>query len=495
MTSPNLRTATATELSWLVDANGNPIGLRSAEGKEWDFDASGSAAGPVQSNETIPICIYGDSRASCGFNGTTNAFDLRVWTKAAPTGAVSGGNYQLRGAAVQNFYPPARIVADGSVSGETLAQMVTRETAGASATRKNLDDMWSTGGRVLIFRAGINTITSAVVAGYVQATTDAIIAAREDLIQRAVAKGFIVIDEGESGYDYVGDAGLFPQTRIDAIRQTCMAVNAAARTFAASSGGTVHYLDVFALVSDSTGQWLEGMCEDVANPGQRVHPSPRAAVLYGQAEADLLRSIFGAPVPGYVRYTQGLAESGNLIPNADLSASSGGLGTGWTVTGSGAGPVRTTNIITRDGKRWQTVLCTFTGSNAGNYGAIIAPLPINFGGTIPVVAGQVYGFEADFFLDDGNGGAPPGPSNMTVPLGRIRIYGAAGNLYYDGMVIANDKPMPDRAIAGKIVWAPTTMAESSAAITVTTAWTFAYGNVAGSTFRIGVSSPRMVRIS
>lgn len=448
---------------------------------------------------TIPIALYGDSRAVAGSNGTANQYDLRTWTTAAPTGTVAGGSLAWsRGAAVCSLYPAAKMVAACGVSGDTLAQMVARETAGASATRRNLDDAWSVGARVLFFRAGINSITSLVTGGYVQATTDTIIAARQDLIQRAVNRGFWVIDEGEAGYDYVNDGASFPQSRIDGIRQTIAAVNTAAASFAAASEGAVYYLNVAALTTDAAGQWLANMCDDTADPGQRVHPSAWASYLIAQAEARVLARRYGRCPPNYVRYGNGLSDTGNLIPIADLSTSSGGLGTGWAHTGGGSSPSRTPSILTRGGKRWQVVQSTFGAANSGNYAQINVPIPIQSGGSITVTAGQVYGFEFDFFIDDGAGGAPPPIQNGGPGMNaRLRIYGAAGNVYYDGFINAATVAScsPDAALAGKAVWNPITMAESSAAITGSTAWTLSYPSYSGAPVRIGVSNPRMVRIS
>lgn len=447
----------------------------------------------------IPIALYGDSRAVACSNGTANQYDVRTWTTAAPSGAVAGGNLAWsRGAAICSVYPAAKLVAMCGVSGDTLAQMVTRETAGASATRRNLDDAWSVGAMVLIFRAGINSITSLVTGGYVQATTDTIIAARQDLIQRAVNRGFWVIDEGEAGYDYVNDGASFPQSRIDGIRQTIAAVNVAASAFAAASEGAVYYLNAAALTTDSSGQWLANMCDDTADPGQRVHPSAWASYLIAQAEAKALAMRYGRCPPTYVRNGNGLFDTGNLIPNADLSTSSGGLGTGWTHTGGGSSPSRTPSILTRAGRRWQVVRSTFGAANSGNYAQINVPIPIQSGGSITVTAGQVYGFEFDFFVDDGAGGAPPPIQNGGQGMNaRLRIYGAAGNVYYDAIINASTVAScaPGAALVGKAVWNPITMAESTAAITGSTTWVMAYPSYSGATVRIGVSNPRMVRIS
>lgn len=454
--------------------------------------------GAVSSGVTALLAMYGDSRSNIGNNGTANTFDLRTWTSAAPTGSVAGASFVFRsGGAIVQAYPAAQIVANCGISGDTLALMATRESAGASATRKSLDDAWSTGARVLVFRAGINSITSLVTAGYVQATTDSIIAARRDLIYRAVNRGFLVLDEGEAGYDYVGDSGTFPQTRIDAIRQTIMAVNAAAASDAAASGGSIIYLNVWSLLCYSTGQWLPGMCEDTANPGQRLHPSPRAAQLVAQTlYKPLLSSLFGTLLPAYVVYGNGItAAPGNLLPNADLSASTSGLGTGWSHSGSGTGPTRTPSIRVSGGRRWQDLLCTFSGAGT-NLAQLNAPMPIQSGGSITVAAGQVYGFEFDFMIDDGNGGAPPPNDAGSLLNARLRIYGAAGNVYYDAMAVNTlAVPMPDGPIVGKAVWAPTTMAESSAAITASTTFGLYYGTASASQFRMSISNPRMVRLS
>lgn len=457
------------------------------------------------SESVVPIALYGDSRAAGGYNGTANQYDMRSWVSSAPTGAVAGGNLGFRsGGAVQSYYPAAKIVACCGKSGDSLQQMIDRETAGASATRKSLDDAWSTGARVLIFRASINTITTAVtaVSGYVQATTDSIIAQRQDLIQRAVNRGFLVIDEGEAGYDYVGDAVNFPQTRIDAIRQTIAAVNVAAAAFAAASGGTVYYINVAALTCDASGQWLPGMCQDTGSPAQRVHTSTRAADLIGRAEAALLTQLYRGCGPSYVRYGNGLSGAGNLLPNADLIAATSGLGTGWGVNGSGSAPVRTPSIITRGGKRWQTVMCTFGAAQAGSYGAIYLPIPIHSGGTITVAAGEVYGYEVDVFIDDGFGGPPP-ISDGAAFSSRLRIYtSGADSVYYDGLLTDVGSPGFTSAWEGSVIFNPIAMFAASAAIvgatpsvSSSTQWAVTYGNASGLPFRIGASSPRMVRLA
>ena len=498
--------ASAAAVTWFPPSETpDYVGLTNPEADQVQALVSG-ALNLRESESVVPIALYGDSRANLGFSGVTNAYDMRTWITTTPTGTVAGGNFAFRaGAAVQSYYPAAKLVANCGVSGDTLAQMVTRETAGASATRKSIADAWSVGARVMIVRAGINSITSLVTAGYVQATADTIIAARQDLIQRAVNAGFLVIDEGEAGYDYVGDSGAFPQSRIDAIRRTITAVNEAAAAFAGASDGSVHYLDTKALTCDSTGQWLTGMCEDTASPGQRVHQSAKAADIVGSAEAALLSGLFRFCAPSYVRYATGLADTGNLLPNANLSASTGGLGTGWGTTGSGSSPVRTPSIITRGGKRWQALDCTFGAAQAGSYGAILIPIPIHSGGSITVAENEVYGFEVDLFADDGNGGAPPVSDGIAFGT-RIRIYSGApdpvGNIYYDAIIGGIGAPVPGRAWQGKAIFNPVKMAVSSASIlgavpsvTTSTYWQFAWGNASGLPFRIGASSPRMVKLA
>jgi len=445
---------------------------------------------------SIPYATYGDSRANSGHNGNASAFDLRSWVTAAPTGSTAGGIYYYRsGAGLQTLYPAARLVANCGVSGDTLAGMITRESAGASATRKSLDDAWNTGARVLIFRAAVNSVTTLSTSTYDPSLTASLIASRQNLIRRAVARGFLVIDEGEAGFDYVGDSVTWPQARIDNVRRMLREINAAADAAAAASGGQIRRIDTFGLLCTPDGNWAPGMCEDLTTPGQRVHPSVGAAFIISQAEADLMASIFGRCLPSYRRYSSGLNGAGNLVPNADLTASSAGVGTGWSHDKAGTSAAVSMSIVESGGKLWQAGLFTFGGANAGNFGRLLLPIPIQSGGTITVAPGEVYGWECDYIIDDGAGGPPP-TADGTPFAATVRIYGAAGNTFYTGISTAAGSPAPSAgALRGRAIWAPITISEASSAITSATQWQLTYSSAAGLPFRLMASSPRMVRLA
>lgn len=462
----------------------------------WNGERWSRTAPTIASGRIIPIATYGDSRADLGHE---NLFDLRTIGNEPLSGVTQ---YQMSATTsmVTLSYTPARLVGNGGISGDTLAQMIARETAAASATRKSLADLASTGAKVLFVRASINSITSLVTGAFVQATADAIIADREDLIRRAVALGFIVVDEGEWGYDFVGDPTGFPQSRIDGIRQTIAAVNTAAAAVAAASGGRVIHLPFIKLVADSAGQWLAGMSGDTANPGQRVHLSNKSAVLLAQAEAGVLTSLYGAPVPGYTQFEA--AQYANAVPNADLSASAAGVGTGWAVTNlGGTGGGQTAAIITIDGKRWQEGRFTWTGAGA-NRARVSIPIPpiVGGGAAVPVIAGELWGFEADVIIDDGNGGAPPGVTVSDFDQ-EARLFfqssGGANGHVHDLLQTRQADVQFGQAVKGRLCWGQVVMPADSATLSALL-WDINVSTTqavtGGAVLRVAVSQPRAVRL-
>lgn len=455
----------------------------------------------VLPGNVVNLAYYGDSRANVVSTNVANAFDVSAVVVTAPTGSVSGFTASAR-AMITHIHPGIAIVANCGISGDTVAGMIARESAGASATRKSLDDAVSRNTQILVFRVGINTITSAVTGAFSSAVADAIWLDIKRLLQRAVSKGLFVVDEGNWAWEHT-DTATYPPVRAQGIRDTVKYLNEKAIAFAKSSGGSIVYHDVWSLCANPDGTWKSySLCSDsggsLTPPAntQLVHASATLSLTMCEGLARIINTYFGVAHPAYVRSYLGLGE-GNMITNPDLMASASGLGTGWATTCTGTGAVKTNEIVERKGKLYQTCKGVFSGAGA-NIVQVDAPVSqmVGAGATKPIVAGGKYSIEFDWFIDDGFGGDPLlGPVSGANFFMRFRVFTAAGNLFFDPFVsLAGDWGLTS-ARFGKAVFPPITFSGLESANFTDAQLRFVASRVDGNTQRIGMSSPRLIRIA
>ena len=297
-----------------------------------------------------------------------------------------------------------RVGFNGGVSGETLAQMLLRDSAATSATRKAIRDAMNLGVRHLVCSMGINNLQSpGLAAGASTTTIDAAVATAvatmQSLLRRMVVCGITPHTVALMGYRYetvnmgpmVTNNAAAVATTQDAIRR----FNAAAKTAIQAANGMLGYwYDLPAGVVDANGAWLAGM-----DQGDGLHPSENCMELVYTQVVQAIRSLEGLATLPLNCYPAGT----NLFSNADFSEASGGLATGIsTYVNVGTGTLSKQILTWRD-QVWQEVILTPTGLDAnGNVGV---ELDLTY--TTPT-AGDVIGGEFSLYVDDGNGNAPPG---------------------------------------------------------------------------------------
>jgi hypothetical protein len=395
---------TDAQISALGQHQGVPLVQDVATGEYIYFDGATSLPNKVvPPGQAINFATYGDSRANWGT--ISSGFDSRVVAPAAPTGTVAGFTLGTGKAYLQFLNPSCFMVGMCGVSGDTVQNLITRESAAPSSTRRNIDDIVSVGANIVIVWMGINSITSLVAGAYSSAVADTIWGQIQDVLQRLVSKGLFVIDNGDGAWEHT-DTTTYPPTRAQGIRDTVIDLNARRKAYAATTGGRIVYNDTWSLFSNPDGTWRDyRYCVDCAGSltppasTQLVHPSNPAGILLADSYNKIIRKYFGVPHPAYTRYFQGFGSTYNLLPNADLSVAPGGVGTGWSTSVTGNSPAKTDAVIVINGKRYQSTKGVFAGAGA-NILTVNAPMPIQSGGSVTVTAGQTYGIEFDVYIDD-----------------------------------------------------------------------------------------------
>ncbi|HEY6019943.1 MAG TPA: SGNH/GDSL hydrolase family protein, partial [Candidatus Paceibacterota bacterium] len=377
--------------------------------------------------------------------------------------------------AAQHTYPLAWPVINCGVSGDTTTQMLARDTAVASATRKALTDLVNAYPDVVILRAGGVNDLLAMTAANTTTDLDAVYSRHIEIVQKSMASGAVVIDEGLYGYS--PSSG----TAADiAFRQAGIAyLNAKYSAFAATLPGQVYFLDFVGTLTNSDGTYISGVYESSG-----VHLNDYGQRLAGNMESALLTSIFGDS--STTRF-----DGVNVITNALMentgSQSYGTVGTGFTIGSSGAGSVRqNAKIEVIDNKIYQT--CEYVWSTASQYGTIYAPFTP---ATMGISANDVYGFEADIYIENMSGAAIPAPNNNIFSVEIIKT--AAGTLAAQMLGAAYTPVSKGSNIYKAHLCVPLTIQEASAAIASGTFY-LKWGTDTAGTFKLGMANPRIVKL-
>lgn len=434
-------------------------------------------------DQDIPVAYYGDSKTAIVSHTT---FDLRSTVPAAGS-AVSAITNPMT---LSCYYPRARPVANCGIGGETLVQMLSREMAAASATRKNLTDAATCGARVLIFRPGINDV-GALSTPTANVATDPLVAAihanRCELLLRAMQRGFIVLDEG-----YMGNSKSLAADVLAYRRAAVVYLDAQAKAFAAQYPGSIYFLSAQAVVGDGNGGIQTQYCDSLG-----LHLNLRGAIALGKAEAAFLTSIFG-PVPNSYNVYRGP----NLITWSDMGtdsqvASAGGF-KGSTAIGAlfSNASVVTATMLQYQGKRYSTFTFTTTASGgAGGMQVDARPFIGSTAGTA-VAANTPVGVELDVYVDDGAGGPPPDINDAALAFNVTLRLSDGTNLYtwsHGNAAYGNNAPS-DGPLCMRVALPVISMPQASTAINNSLSQLLvSYACAAsGKTMRIGMANPRIV---
>lgn len=223
---------------------------------------------------------------------------LSPFQAVMPAGATTN-QYQTEGFALGMFYPQARVVAQGGIGGQTLAQMLARDTLSASATRYSAGDILAQSPDVVLLHLPTNDLAT-VTAGTYTAVLDAAKTSATALIARILASNARVCDYGCPGYSAAN-------ANLALIRQAVVEWNAWCRSTLTATFGAQGYafIDPLNVTHDATGAYLPGISYD------GIHLGGGGKIALARPTAAQLTAWYGQPAKGVFE--------GNWISNATLA--------------------------------------------------------------------------------------------------------------------------------------------------------------------------------
>lgn len=420
--------------------------------------------------QSVRVALFGDSTATVTASQSPASQDCTVLTGPLNAGAIvlntMGEKFLL-----PSQYPRAYLVCCAGVSGETTANMLTRDTAAASTTRKAITDVLNFKPDVVIYRGGsINDLLAAV-------PDDTVYSQHITLLQRLMAGDCIVIDEGIAGYS--GSSG-----SAETIRASLVSLNARWRAYASAYPGRLYFLDPRGITSEEDGNMRAYTAQ-----ANGYHLSLYAAYKLAQAEAAVLETIFG-PATG-PRFP-----GKNLFTNA-MFANTGTTGIGTLATGVTA----TASNCTRQngtiqnvyGKRYQTLEYLITSTAAqGTLTAVFDPTSSAFN----IQPGDIYGFEFNFLIAGATlTTAPPLATSMQARM-KVEDSGGANSITIDQLTPSEYQATPE-ILTGKAIFGPFQFQLGSSSLGATTTFQLLFRTDIndGSVFMLGIADPRHVKLS
>lgn len=422
----------------------------------------------------IPIASYGDSIANISAYAN---FDLRSITSAV--------GYQ---AERMGFALPAALgglvywTANCGISGETTTQMLARENASATATRKSIADAASTGARYIRNSIGLNDIqqlAGGASGGTITSVVNTAVANTVFLLKRQMALGMYPLTTSLLGYALTTATAPEIATRVTAIGQFNTDLGA---LIEAADGALGSWIDVYADVTTGTGAWKAGY-----DDGDGAHPGVNGSyVVEGLVAAEFRRVSNILRRPMYVLPVAVLAgtSTNNMFLNSDFSSSSAGQATSTNIYQVSGTATITNSIVNWRGRNWQEILFTsLTLDGSGNCAVQIDVLIPN----TYVVSGSKVKAELDVYIDNGAGTAPP----IFAWLTRLRATAAYNDVPTFNPTVS-PKVLVDHVIdyhgtCGPIVWPSATPSPHTISVAALT-------STVGATVRMRVALPRAIPV-
>lgn len=479
---------------WLMDSDGRVVGVRDKRQRDWLFQQA-QAPGSVESLpdpafltplvRDLRVATFGDSTASVGDLDVTDATAQAVCAQAIPASGVTTKGYVADKWLLPFFYPAARLVAIGGISGQTTTQMLARDAGAVSATRRGIFDVLNERPDLVVLRAGsINDISSFTTLTS-QAAIDAVYARHMEIVDRFTSQGVRVLDVGMFGYD--ATSGTPPAAAdLAVVRAALIQLNARYRD-AALSRPLVRFLDTAGLTHDGTGKFLTGATD--SNDG--THLSAGHNYVLAQAEAQAIESWFG-PCERDIPAGSNLLGSAALLHTKTLGAF-GNQQTGLTWTASAA-TRQNADIGFINGKLWSWCEGVPTAVDPT---LTMYPAATLYGGSpgIALTQGSDYQLMVDVFMESLDG-QPLGAGAYFAT--RMTLYNAtnAGRLIVEQNTAKSGVAQASR-LEGKLVLPRFRAPESSANLGTSTSFYIAFvGPKDGKrAFRAGFSNPRFVQVS
>lgn len=421
---------------------------------------------------SLRIATFGDSTADLGTGTLYPSQDLSYVTSAFPVSGATTISYSSYRAFVNYFYKKAHLVFAGGISGQTTTQMLARDSLTPSITRRSITDALNLYPDVVILRGGsINDIangTSITMPGLIATAYENHVT----IINRFNSAGVKVIDEGIFAYDVPGSS-------LSVVHDAIITLNQMFRDYAETTNGQTVFLSADNIITNGRGSYLTNMSPD------NVHPNTNASYLLAQLEANVLRSIFGEE--SGTRYP-GVNLISNSLFDAFSTVAQGDIATGIVISPSKA--TATGGKIEKiDDKIFQTIIITPT--DVGNVTTVAIPFtPQDYG----IVANDIFGAEVDILVQGINGADAPTITNMysrndVSKTGAGRVI----NSTLAGSALPATIPGID-GIKAHLVFQPFQITEPSANLAVASTWPFVIGTDSLLPFKIGVSSPRFVKL-
>lgn len=422
----------------------------------------------------VRVALFGDSTAAVVGAQSPATQDGTLLT-APFSGAISLGTMSDK-FLLPSQYPRASLVFLGGVSGETSTDMLARDQAAASTTRRAIIDLLNFKPDVVIFRGG--SINDLIAGTAVSTVYDNHLV----LLQRMLEGGAIVIDEGIAGYS--GNANR------DSIRRDLAGLNIRWARYAQLYPGKIYFLDPVGVTCNADGSMLDNSYDS-----NGYHLNMYAAYRLAIAEAALMTQIFGPSVnpkfPGKNIFT-------NPMFANTATTGIGTLATGVTTTASNT-TRQNGKIESINGQSFQTMEYLITASAAnGAMTCVFDPTASTFN----IQPGDIYGFEFDFLFSGPTNISPiPPPTDVQARM-QVKDSGGTNTITIDqftpaGTQLAAPYNVWPTAFVGKAVFGPFLFQLGSSALNATTTFQIKLQtNVNdGSVFKLGMSNPRWVKLS
>lgn len=444
------------------------------------LNAAGQLLGPdglpiAQRLRATPLRVatFGDSTASLGTSQGANEMDGTVFSAPFPASGTTILKFDADKWAAGESYPVAWPVFNGGIIGETTTQMIARDAAVASATRKAIADAINASPDVVIVRAGSINDLLGMTAANTQADIDGVYNRHIEIITKLMMTRVAVIDEGFYGYSPASGTAADLTFRRAAVVQ----LNARYKAFAATYPDQVRFVDWVGVLTTADGNYLPGVYESSG-----VHLNKYGAQLAGEVEANIFKELYGSTVGN--RFF-----GPNLIANALMantsSAAYGTYATGFTVGVSGA-TRQNAKIEIIDGQTYQTAEYVVTA--ASQYGTIYIPFtPASMG----IAVNDVYGFEVDLYIENMSGGVIPAPNNQGFNVDITKT--AAGTISVQLFSAGYTVPANGGNVVKAHVAMPFKFTEASAAIASGDCF-MKWGTNTLGTYKLGISNPRIVKL-
>lgn len=451
-----------------TDASDNVIGL---------VGPSGVISNIGVRYSPLAVAIFGDSTADWGVQLSPENQDTTAATAPFPASGITILSYPVADkCALTYLYPPAALIGDFGIGGETTTNMLARDQAVAGVTRRAVADMINLAPDVAIFRAGSINDLLALTAANSQADIDAIYTRHIELLARAASGITKIIDEGIFGYS--PSSGIAADI---AFRQAAIVdLNARYKAYAASSNGRITFIDLSGILTAADGSYVSGVYESSG-----VHLNQLGAWLLGKEEKKALSRLFGQP--GRARFP-----GNNIFTNplfANTSAQSYGTAATGITYGAASSTRQNAKIETIDGMRFATVEHVMTGADP--YGSLYVSLDPT---TMGIVANDVWGFECDFLVSTVDGSPLPAASSR-MQCQVVLAKSAAGSIAVNLMSASYTRPtMTDSQMIMHLA-VPVKIQEASAALLdAGSDFYVQWGTGVNGTYKIGIANPRIVKL-